>query len=60
MQRYEYMKINNGSSKSIVFAARKTADIVWAMFNDQNDFDAQKNMVKKINQCFLQKILLLP
>lgn len=29
MQRYVYMKNNKGSGKSIIFGARKTAEIVW-------------------------------
>lgn len=42
MQRYEYMKKNKGSGKSIVAAARKMAEIVWAMLSDKKDFEAGK------------------
>ena len=42
MQRYEYMKKNKGSGKSIVAAARKMAEIVWAMLSDKQDFDSAK------------------
>ena len=45
-QRYEYMKTNKGSGKSIVAAARKMAEIVWAMLSDKKDFDAQKMIGK--------------
>ena len=46
MQRYEYMKTHKGSGKSIVAAARKMAEIVWAMLSDKKDFDAQKMIGK--------------
>ena len=46
MQRYEYMKTNKGSGKSIVAAARKMAEIVWAMLSDKKDFDVQKMIGK--------------
>ena len=42
MQRYEYMKKNKGSGKSIVAAARKMSEIVWAMLSDKQDFNADK------------------
>ena len=42
MQRYEYMKKNKGSGKSIVATARKMAEIVWAMLSDKQDFNADK------------------
>src|SRR5574344_238603 len=42
MQRYEYMKKNKGSGKSIVAAARKMAEIVWAMLSDKQDFNADR------------------
>ena len=42
MQRYEYMKKNKGSGKSIVAAARKMAEIVWAMLSDKKDFDTER------------------
>ena len=38
MQRYEYMKTNKGSAKSVVAAARKMIEIVWAMLSDQKRF----------------------
>ena len=40
------MKTNKGSGKSIVAAARKMAEIVWAMLSDKKDFDAQKMIGK--------------
>lgn len=46
MQRYEYMKKNKGSGKSIVAAAMKMAEIVWAMLSDKQDFNAEKMMGK--------------
>ena len=46
MQRYEYMKKNKGSGKSIVAAARKMAEIVWAMLSDKQDFDSAKMIGK--------------
>lgn len=46
MRRYEYMKKNKGSGKSIVAAARKMAEIVWAMLNDKQDFDSAKMIGK--------------
>lgn len=42
MQRYEYMKKNKGSGKSIISGARKTAEIVWALLSYKTDFDAEK------------------
>lgn len=42
MQRYEYMKSNKGSGKSIIATARKMAEIVWAMLSDKKDFDLTK------------------
>ena len=48
MQRYEYMKKNKGSGKSIVAAARKMAEIVWAMLSDKQDFNAERMKGKYI------------
>lgn len=42
MQRYEYMKKNKGSGKSIIATARKMAEIVWAMLSDKQDFNADR------------------
>lgn len=42
MQRYEYMKKNKGSGKSIVATARKMAEIVWALLSTKQDFDCKK------------------
>ena len=42
MQRYDYMKTHKGSGKSIIGAARKLAEIVWAMLSNNNDFDREK------------------
>ena len=42
MQRYVYMKKNKGSGKSIIAAARKMAEIVWALLTEKQDFDSKK------------------
>ena len=42
MQRYDHMKTHKGSGKSIIAAARKLAEIVWAMLSNNNDFDREK------------------
>ena len=42
MQRLDYMKKNKGSGKSIVAAARKMAQIVWALLTARQDFDSTK------------------
>ena len=42
MQRYEYMKKNKGSGKSIIATARKMAEIVWTMLSEKKDFDSKK------------------
>lgn len=42
MQRYEYMKKNKGSGKSIISGARKTAEIVWALLTAKTEFDSAK------------------
>ena len=42
MQRYEYMKKNKGSGKSIISGARKTAEIVWALLTAKTEFDSSK------------------
>ena len=44
MQRLDYMKKNKGSGKSIVAAARKMAQIVWALLIRRQDFDSEKMM----------------
>ena len=44
MQRLDYMKKNKGSGKSIVAAARKMAEIVWALLTGKQDFDSTKMM----------------
>ena len=44
MQRLDYMKKNKGSGKSIVAAARKMAQIVWALLTRRQDFDSEKMM----------------
>ena len=46
MQRLDYMKRNKGSGKSIVAAARKMAEITWALLTERQDFDAKKMMGK--------------
>ena len=57
MQRMDYMKKNKGSGKSIVAAARKMAEIVWALLTDKKDFDSKKMIGKYkpmnlVNQAF--------
>lgn len=42
MRRYEYIKKNKGSGKSIVAAARKMAEIVWALLTEKQDFNFEK------------------
>ena len=42
LQRYEYMKKNNGNGKSIVAAVRKLAEIVWIMLSEKQDFDCSE------------------
>ena len=44
MQRMDYMKKNKGSGKSIVAAARKMAEIVWALLTGKQDFDSTRMM----------------
>jgi transposase len=39
MMRYEYMKKNKGSGKSIIATARKVAEIVWNMLTKDQEFD---------------------
>lgn len=46
MQRLDYMKKNKGNGKSIVAAARKMAEIVWALLTEKQDFDSKKMMRK--------------
>ena len=46
MQRYEYMKKNKSSGKSIIATARKMAEIVWAILIDKQDFDSSKMIGK--------------
>ena len=46
MQRFDYMKKNKGSGKSIIAAARKMAEITWALLTGKQDFDAKKMMGK--------------
>lgn len=40
------MKKNKGSGKSIVAAARKMAEITWALLTEKQDFDSKKMMGK--------------
>ena len=64
MQRYEYMKKNKGSGKSIVATARKMAEIVWTMLSEKKDFDGKKmvgtykrpNLLNRLSQ--IKKLLL--
>ena len=46
------MKKNKGSGKSIVAAARKLAEIVWAMLSDKKDFDTERMKGKYFPQTF--------
>lgn len=36
------MKKNKGSGKSIIAAARKMAEITWALLTEKQDFDSKK------------------
>jgi transposase len=51
MQRYEVMKQNKGSGKSIIATARKLATIIWQILRKGEDFNpllmVDKNLVKK-------------
>jgi transposase len=40
MQRYEVMKQNKGSGKSIIATARKLATIIWTMLSKDEEFDS--------------------
>jgi hypothetical protein len=40
MQRYELMKQNKGSGKSIIATARKMATIIWSMLSKGEEFDS--------------------
>ena len=42
MQRYEYIKKNKGSGKSIIATARKMAEITWGILTTHSDFDQSK------------------
>ncbi len=57
MQRYECMKKNKGRGKSIVAAARKMSEIVWAMLSDKQDFNA-KRMIRKYQSMTLAEEVL--
>lgn len=46
MQRYEHIKKNKGSGKSIIATARKLAEIVWTILSRQEDFNAEKMQQK--------------
>ena len=58
MQRYEYMKKNKGSGKSIIVTARKMAEIVWAMLSNKKDFDEQKMIGKYKRMSLAEKSLI--
>lgn len=42
MRQLDYMKKNKGSGKSIIAAARKMAEMMWALLTEKQDFDAKK------------------
>jgi transposase len=42
MQRYEAMKKNKGSGKTIIATARKLATIIWRMLTDDVEFDVSR------------------
>jgi transposase len=48
MQRYELMKQNKGSGKSIVATARKMAAIIWHMLTEDTGFDIGKMVDPKL------------
>ena len=48
MERYEAMKRNKGSGKSIVATARKLATIIWHMLSEDEEFDASLMVDRKL------------
>jgi hypothetical protein len=42
MSRYEFLKRNKGSGKSIIATARKLAMIIWHMLSKGEAFDAER------------------
>ena len=48
MQRYEMMKKAKGSGKSIIATARKIATIVWRMLKEEESFNIDKMVDKKL------------
>jgi transposase len=48
MERYEAMKRNKGSGKSIVATARKLATIIWHMLSEDAEFDASLMVDRKL------------
>jgi transposase len=50
MKRYEMMKKNKGSGKSIIAAARKVAEIIWHMLTEEKEFDCSLMVDKKLNK----------
>jgi hypothetical protein len=48
MQRYEMMKRNKGSGKSIIAAARKLATVIWHMLSGNAGFDAALMLDRKL------------
>lgn len=57
MQRLDYMKRNKGSGKSIVAAARKMAEITWALLTAKQDFDSNKMTGKYKPMTLVEKTL---
>jgi transposase len=48
MRRYEMMKKNKGSGKSIIATARKMATIIWRMLTDDVGFDVNRMTDRKL------------
>jgi len=49
MERYELMKKNKGSGKSIIAAARKMATIIWHMLTEDKGFNLELMLDRKLN-----------
>ena len=50
MERYEVMKKNKGSGKSITAAARKVAVIIWHMLSEGKEFDVSLMVDRKLKK----------
>ena len=59
IQRLDYMKKNKGSGKSITAAARKMAEITWALLTEKRTL-ILKRWWGNINPCLVQNRFWLP